>query len=176
MSNLLIYSIKSLIKRYCYSGQRARDAYISWGACGNSVKSSTVQCWNRYIRQSDSAVSFPNKNLRVPMICCLNHQAYQCNQDAYEDVGSSQCNHQQIGGLQDIFNTATFNMLKYMCGIYIDNDNDKCKPVLEQLTIHHNNLPRKSMDQLPKSPLSSLVKILDSIPPIAQAKVRELKN
>ena len=165
-----------MIKRYCYSGQRARDAYISWGMCGNSVKSSTVQCWNRYIRRIDSAVSFPNEKLRVPMICCLNHQTYQCNQDVYEDAGPSVCDGHQIGGLQDIFNIATFNMLKYMCGIYIDNDNDRCKPVLEQLMIHHNNLPPKSVDQLPKSPLSSAIKILDSIPPMAMVKVRKLKR
>lgn len=175
VSNLLIYSINNLIKKYCYSGQKIRDALISWGSCGNSVKSSTIQCWNQFIQHIDSVVSFPDEKLRVPMVCCLYHQEYQCNQIVYEDAGPSVCNEDQIEGLQDLFYTAAFSSLKYMCGIYSDNDNDKCRSILNLLIVHHDKLPVKTMDQLAKSPLSYAIKILDSIPHFEADKTAQVQ-
>ena len=68
-ANLLIYATHKLIKKYCHSGQKTRDAYISYHKCGNAAKSKTVACWDQELYDLQAILLVENHKIKIPLFC-----------------------------------------------------------------------------------------------------------
>jgi hypothetical protein len=79
-------------------------------------------------------------------------------------VGKKDCPTASVEGLHSIINEASGSALQYLCAEY-QADNDKCDSLFERYK-YLNNV--KLNKPLSKSPISSMVKILDDIPEVSR--------
>ncbi len=83
-------------------------------------------------------------------------------------MGKKICPIASAEGLHSLLNEVSGSALQYLCGEY-QADNDKCDSLLERFK-YLNNV--KLNKPLSKSPIGSMIKILDNTPDVSQFMFR----
>ncbi|CAG2166997.1 unnamed protein product [Oppiella nova] len=133
------YNFDKVNKQYCSKSGKKKDAFVSWGSCGNSARPKLGVCWTKMISVLAVANKVRNDKSKVPIVCCNYYEWVRCTVSALKEKASTTCSKEAIDGYESHIRKSTVESMNLICSKYED-DSAKCASLMTELP---NTKPKK---------------------------------